>query len=46
LFRGEPPPIPLTVDELTSEQLEQLIDNVRGPEVSVSRWKGERNQVN
>jgi hypothetical protein len=32
LFRNDAPPIPLTVDDLTTEQLEQLIDNVFGPE--------------
>jgi hypothetical protein len=31
LFRNDSPPIPLTVDDLTLEQLEQLIDNVFGP---------------
>ena len=32
LFRNDAPPAPLTVDDLTLEQLEQLIENVFGPE--------------
>ena len=49
LFRNDAPPIPLTVDDLTTEQLEQLIDNVFGPE-TVKNFRAEmekeRNQVN
>jgi hypothetical protein len=32
LFRNDAPPVPLTVDDLTKEQLEQLIENVFGSE--------------